>query len=101
MHKSDILFKNGAQRRYVSEVEAFGERARVKTIKKKGYFESADELQSLINNLSLILWGKTEGEIRIKKLSFLKSIGVSKELLEIKRYFGSPKEFFKSFSKLN
>ena len=41
-------------RRYVSEVEAFGERERVKTIEKKGYFESADELLSLINNLSFL-----------------------------------------------
>ena len=51
MHKIDILCENGTWRRYVSEVEAFGERERVKIIEKKGYFESADELLSLRNNL--------------------------------------------------
>ena len=40
------------------EVEAFGERERVKTIEKKGYFESADELLSLKNNLSLVIQEK-------------------------------------------
>lgn len=42
------------------EVEAFGERERVKTIEKKGYFESAEGLLPLINNLSLRIWGKQE-----------------------------------------
>jgi len=52
-------------RRYVSEVEAFGERERVKTIEKKGYFESADELLSLINNLSFFVL-KKHGKIKTK-----------------------------------
>lgn len=60
MHKSVILSKNGTWEGIVSEVEAFGERERVKTIKKKGYLESADELQSLRGNLSLHIRGKQE-----------------------------------------
>ena len=45
-------------RRYLIGGRSVGERERVKTIAKKGYFESADELLSLINNLSLFLYRK-------------------------------------------
>lgn len=55
-------------RRYLSEVEAFGERERVKTIKKKGYFKSADELLSLRDNLSLFF------RINYRKSIFTKEI---------------------------
>ena len=42
-------------RRYLIGGRSVGERERVKTIVKKGYFESAEELLSLINNLSLLI----------------------------------------------
>jgi len=46
-------------RRYLIGGEAFGERERVKIIEKKGYFESADELLPLKNNLSFCFGRKT------------------------------------------
>ena len=52
MHKTVKMSKNGRYEKVSYRRRSVGERERVKTIKKKGYFESAEELLSLINNLS-------------------------------------------------
>ena len=53
-------------RRYLIGGRSVGERERVKTITKKGYFESAEELLSLINNLSLLLLRKIKRHILVE-----------------------------------
>ena len=52
LHKTVKMSKNGRYEKVSYRRRSVGERERVKTIKKKGYFESAEELLSLINNLS-------------------------------------------------
>ena len=48
-----------------------------KTIGKKGYFESADELLSLRNNLSLHIREKQKAYLKNKKGIFLSEINVT------------------------
>lgn len=55
LHKTVKLSKNVRYEKVSYRRRSVGERERVKIIEKKGYFESADELLSLRNNLSFFV----------------------------------------------